>query len=68
MKRLWEYAVILDEKLDKDDDVIEEAQLLVEPTYVLAEDVSEVNIVAARAIPDANVGSLERITLAVRPF
>ena len=35
-KKLYEYAIILQPKLDKDGDVVEEARLVVEPTYVLA--------------------------------
>lgn len=67
MKRLFEYAVILQEKVEKGK-TVEEAEVLVNPTYCLAKDVNEVNILAARAIPDDRTGDLERIVLAVRPF
>lgn len=67
-KALFEYAILLNEKKDEKGNVTEEAQILVSPTYVLAKDISEVNIVASRAIPDEHIGSLERVTLAVRPF
>lgn len=68
MKKLFEYAIVLQEKLDKDGDIVEDAEVLVAPTTVLAKDVAEVNIIASRAIPDELIGSLERISLAVRPF
>lgn len=66
--QLYEYAIIKQEKLDKDGDVVEAGAILVDPTYVLANSVAEVNIVASRAIPEDAIGDLERITLAVRPF
>lgn len=67
MKRLFEYAVILQEKTEKGK-MVEQAEVLVQPTYCLASDVNEVNILAARAIPEERTGDLERIVLAVRPF
>jgi hypothetical protein len=68
VKRLFEYAVILQEKTDKDGEVVEDAQVLVEPTSILAEDLQAVNIIAARAIPEEQVKSLDRILISVRPF
>lgn len=68
MKRLFEYAILLQEKLDADEEVVEEAKILVEPKWVLAESVEHVNIVAAREIPDEHVDKLDRVTLVVRPF
>lgn len=68
MKRLFEYAVIKAEKRDKDDEVIEEAVLLVPPTHVLAEDDAQVGITAARAIPEEHTADLGRIQVVVRPF
>lgn len=67
-KTLFEYAIVLQEKKDKDGNVTEEAQILVAPTHVLAKSASDVNIIASRAIPEEQVINLERITLAVRPF
>lgn len=67
-KTLFEYAIILQEKTDKDGNVVEESAILVAPTYVLAKTASDVNIIAARAIPEEQVQNLERITIAVRPF
>ena len=51
MARLYEYAVILEAKLDKDGEVVEEADLLVKPTFVLRETAEQVQIEAARAMP-----------------
>lgn len=68
MKQLYEYAVILQEKTDKDGEVTDEARVLVEPTTLLASEISEVNIVASRQIPEDQIGNLERVTIVVRPF
>jgi hypothetical protein len=67
-KHLFEYAILIDEKKDKGGEIKEPAAILVEPTFVLARDVNEVNIVASRAIPPEQVDNLDRITIAVRPF
>ena len=68
MKQLYEYAILLQEKRDKDGEVTEEAKVLVEPTTVLASDESQATVIAGRAIPEDQMDRLERITLAVRPF
>lgn len=47
---LFKFAIVKDEKVDKDAKVVEEAQILVEPTHVLARDAAQASIVAARAI------------------
>jgi hypothetical protein len=66
--QLYEYAVILQPKLDKDGEVTEEGSVLVEPTSVLAEDQGKATLLAGRAIPDDQIAKLDRITVAVRPF
>lgn len=68
MKQLYEYALILQERRNKDNEVVEEAEVLVEPQVILAADEEQATIVAGRAIPDEHMGHLERVTLAVRPF
>lgn len=68
MLKLYEYAVILQPKLDKDGEVSEEGKLVVEPTTVLADDESQAQLLAGRAIPEEFMDRLERLTLAVRPF
>lgn len=65
---LFQYAVIKDEKRDKDGEIVEEAQLLVEPTHVLAKSDREVGIQAAKAIPDEHMKDLDRVRVIVHPF
>jgi hypothetical protein len=68
--KLYEYAVVLDEKRDKDDDVSDEAKVIVPVTAVLARDDAQAQLLAARAIPDEYLsnGRLDRLTVVVRPF
>lgn len=68
--KLYEYAVVLDEKRDKDDEITEEASVVVPVTEVLARDDAQAQLLAARSIPDEYVtnGKLDRLTVVVRPF
>jgi len=68
--KLYEYAVVLDEKRNKDDAVVEEAAVVVPVTAVLARDDAQAQLLAARSIPDEYVGNgkLDRLTVVVRPF
>lgn len=68
--KLYEYAVILDEKEDRDGETIEDAQIVVPPTAVLARDDAQAQLLAARAIPAEHIdgGKLDRLTVVVRPF
>lgn len=70
MARLYEYAVLLEEKRDKDGEVKEDAEVVVEITTVLARDDAQAQMLAARAIPEAYVknGKLDRLVVVVRPF
>jgi hypothetical protein len=70
MAELFEYAVILNEKTDKDGETVEEAQLVVEPSTILARDADQAAMLAARAIPDEHTknGKLDRLQVVVRPF
>jgi hypothetical protein len=68
---LYEYCVVRDEKVDKQTgDVIEEAQLVVEPRMVLAKSDVQVGLIAAKAIPDHVIddGGLDRVRVLIRPF
>lgn len=65
---LFEYAVIKEEKTDKDGEVVEPAVVVVPVTQILAENESQAQMVAARAIPEDHIGDLGRITVAMRPF
>ena len=66
--KLYEYAVILDEKRDKDDEVTEEAKVVVPVTTVLARDDAQAQLLAARSISDEHVKKIDRLTVVVRPF
>ncbi len=68
MLRLFEYAVILQPKEDKNGKVVEKGEIVVAPTHVLAADQEQATLVAGRAIPDDKMDELERLTLVVRPF
>ena len=68
MKQLYEYAILLQEKRDKDGEVTQEAEVLVDPTTVLASDEAQATVIAGREIPEEYMDRLERVTLAVRPF
>jgi hypothetical protein len=68
--KLYEYAVVLDEKRDKDDEITEQASIVVPVTPVLARDDAQAQLLAARSIPSEYVenGKLDRLTVVVRPF
>ena len=66
--KLYEYAVILQAKKDKDGDVVEPGEVLIPPTPVLADDDKKATLLAGRAIPEDRIDDLDRITLVVRPF
>ena len=70
MAQLYEYAVILNEKRDKDGEETEPAELVVEPTTVLARDEGQAQMLAARASPESLTknGKLDRLVVVVRPF
>jgi len=70
--KLFEYAVLYvppqnqspNESKKKDD----EPKILVKPTHCMASDLSQAQIMAARAIPEEYIGRLQHVQLAVRPF
>jgi hypothetical protein len=68
--QLYEYAVLLNEKVDKDGEVTEPADIVVKPTTVLARDEGQAQLLAARAIPAELVdnGKLDRLVVVLRPF
>ena len=70
MAQLYEYAVILQEKKDKDGEVTEPAEVIVPVTAIAARDEGQAQLLAARAIPEeiAGNGKLDRLTVVVRPF
>lgn len=68
--KLYEYAVVLDEKRNKDDDITDDSRIVVAPTAVLAKDDAQAQLLAARSIPEDFLtnGKLDRLTVVVRPF
>lgn len=68
MLKLFQFAVILQPKEDKNGEVTEKGKVIVEPTTVLSEDEKQATLIAGRAIPEEHMNDLERLTLVVRPF
>lgn len=66
--QLYEYAVILQPKIDKDGEITEKGEVVVEPTTILANDQEQASLIAARAIPESFIDRIERLTVAIRPF
>lgn len=68
--KLYEFAVVLNEKRDRDGEIVEEAQVIVEPKTILARNDNQAQMLAARAIPEEHTkdGKLDRVVVAVRPF
>jgi hypothetical protein len=66
--RLYEYAVIIQPKLDKDGETVEKGEVIVPVTTMLAKDESQVNLAAARQIPEEFTDKLDRVQVVVRPF
>jgi hypothetical protein len=64
---LYEYAIILQSKTDKDGEVTQKARLL-KRGEILADDEQRATILVSREIPEEHLEDLERVTLAVRPF
>lgn len=68
MSNLFEFAVIKNAKYDADGEITDAAAVLTEPTTVLADNREQAEVLAARTIPDTEIGNLERISILVRPF
>jgi hypothetical protein len=68
--QLFEYAILLNEKRNRDNEVVEEATLVVEPTHLLARDLQQAQMLAARTIPSDMIASdkVDRLQVVVRPF
>jgi hypothetical protein len=66
--RLFEFAVILQPKTDKDGEETEPGKLVVEIETILAKDPDQAGMIAARAIPDEYMDRLDRLSVVVRPF
>lgn len=70
MATMFEYAVILNEKRDKDGEIVEEADVIVPVKAIVARDEAQAQMLAARAIPEEYVsnGKFDRLVVVVRPF
>ena len=66
--KLYEWAVILNEKTDRDGNVVEDAELVTGPSHVLARDDAQAQLVAGRSIPKDYMAKIDRLTVVVRPF
>lgn len=68
--KLYEYAVVLDEKRNKDEEITDDSRIVVPVTPVLARDDAQAQLLAARSIPEEFLknGKLDRLTVVVRPF
>lgn len=66
--QLFEYAIIAQEKRNKDGDVTEDAQILVSVTTVLALDEKQAMIFAAKDVPEGWMPKLDRVQIVLRPF
>lgn len=66
--QIFEYAVIKDEKTDKDGNVVDPAAIVVEVTTTLARDAQQAQMLAARAIPEEELDNMDRLQVVVRPF
>ena len=67
--QVFEYVVTVDEKRDKDGEIVEQAEIVVPITQCMARDVNQAGLMAAKAIPDEYMdGKLDRIQVVVRPF
>lgn len=66
--QLYQYAVIKNEKLNKDGEIVDEASLVVPITELLARDEDQAMLLAARQIPEDELTNIDRLVVALRPF
>ena len=66
--QLFEYAIILKPSKKEQKDGEGKHEILVKPTYTLADNENAALLLAAQAIPKKYLDSLDRIEVAVRPF
>jgi hypothetical protein len=68
---LFEYAIIWQpkERFDANgNDTTPPAEVLVQPTRILVRNEAEARIRASREVPEAYLGKLDEVEIAVRPF
>lgn len=66
--RLFEYAMLLHPKTDKDGKDIGKTEFITFSNHILAKDEKQVGIIAAREIPKEHMDDLDRVEILVRPF
>jgi len=66
--KIFEYIVWIDEKRNKDGDVVDEAEIISGPSVMLANDERVVGLRAARGIPAEYDDNLDRVQVTIRPF
>lgn len=66
--KLFEYAIIADEKRNEKDEVVRKASVLVGPATLLAKDEKQATMLVAREIPADVTDDLDSIIVAIRPF
>jgi len=68
-KRIFEYAILFHPRRKKDEEAGSgDSILAIDVTRILARDEKEVQLIAARAIPEKYLDSLDCVEVAVRPF
>lgn len=67
--KLYEYAIILAERRDRDGEVVEKARLIEGPKAILAKNDAQAQLIAGQAIqPEDIENNLDRLAVVVRPF
>lgn len=72
-QKLFEYAILYHPrriKKDEEEGVYRKSEIVTTPTMVLAEDIGQVQMIAAKSIPQEHFdkGTLDCLEIAVRPF
>jgi len=67
MEKLFQFAILW-QPTDKERKDGKKAKIIVEPQFMLAKEVSAVNLKAAKLIPDEYDDQLDQIQIAVRDF
>lgn len=71
MAILFEYAIMVEEKRDAADNIVEEAELVSAPKYLLAKDQVQATLAAGATIPEGirtDAQKMDRLVVIVRPF
>ena len=69
--KIFEFSILHHKKPTKKEEeegVQEESTILVDVTRILAKDIGQAWIIAARKIPESYMGKLSQVEIAIRPF